>query len=210
MIKGKKKGEPVLRDSLNLFAGFVLVGGQSSRMGRDKAFLPSASGPLVKEVAGNVAAAAGNVALVGRPDLFRSLFDYDCLEDMCPGFGPLSGIHTALKSRRGEYNLILACDMPGADPSLLASLLHCAATRAVPCVVPVDAAGKKHPLCGVYHRNALEAVENALSSSRPCLMDLLSELDAFPFECEMTIPNCNTPAEWAAYQRDPQTEALFK
>lgn len=205
-----KNGEPVLRDSLNLFAGFVLVGGQSSRMGRDKAFLPSASGPLVKEVAVNVAAAAGNVALVGRPDLFRSLFDYDCLEDVRPGLGPLSGIHTALRSCRGEYNLILACDMPGADPKLLASLLQCAAARAVRCVVPVDTAGKKHPLCAVYHRNALDAVENALRSSRPRLMDLLTELDAFPFHCEMKIPNCNTPADWAAYQRTPQNEPLFK
>ncbi|HEX4773139.1 MAG TPA: molybdenum cofactor guanylyltransferase [Bryobacteraceae bacterium] len=194
------RGMAALRESRNLVAGFVLVGGQSSRMGRDKAFLPSTSGPLVAEIAGSLAAVTENVALVGRPDLFRSLLHYDCLDDVCPGFGPLSGIHTALKSRRGEYNLILACDMPGADRTLLMSLLQCAAARAVRCVVPVDAAGKKHPLCAVYHSTALEAVEDAIRLSRPRLMDLLSDLDAFPFECEMTIPNCNTPAEWAAYQ----------
>src|ERR1700761_7300390 len=86
----------VLPDDVNT-AGFVLVGGRSSRMGRDKALLPSGSGTLVKEIADSVAAVSGNVALIGRPESYRSL-GYDCLEDICPGLGPLSGIHTALHS----------------------------------------------------------------------------------------------------------------
>jgi molybdopterin-guanine dinucleotide biosynthesis protein A len=169
-------------------------------MGRDKAFLPSGSGPLVKQIADDVAAAAGSVALIGRPDEFRGLFDYDCLPDLQPSFGPLSGIHSALKSHRGDYNLMLACDMPETDREFLVSLLRCAVASGRRCVAAVDATGQWHPLCAVYRRSALDAVERAMQSSHPCLMDLLHELDALPFECPSTILNCNTPADWAAFQ----------
>jgi molybdopterin-guanine dinucleotide biosynthesis protein A len=182
-------------------AGFVLVGGQSSRMGRDKALLPSQSGPLVLEIADRVAAAVGNVVLVGRRAVYRDRLGLDCLDDVRPGYGPLSGIHAALHSGRGDYNLILACDMPGIPEELLVSLFETAKARSARCVVTVDAAGEVHPLCAVYHRDALDAVEHAMDASRLCLMDLLRDLDALRFESPLTVQNCNTPAEWTAFQR---------
>ena len=54
-------------------AGFVLVGGASSRMGSDKASLPFRGGALVEHVAAAVAEAAGNVTLVGPPERYRDL-----------------------------------------------------------------------------------------------------------------------------------------
>jgi molybdenum cofactor guanylyltransferase len=82
-------------------AGFVLVGGDSSRMGRDKALLPLKSGLLIHELAGKVADASGTAALIGEPARYRHL-EIDCLADLRPGMGPLAGIETALESGRGE------------------------------------------------------------------------------------------------------------
>ena len=48
-------------------AGFVLTGGRSSRMGRDKALLPIEGSVLVERAAERVRAAAGSVTLIGAP-----------------------------------------------------------------------------------------------------------------------------------------------
>src|SRR4051794_11037884 len=102
-------------------AGFVLVGGHSSRMGCDKALLPLKSGLLIQEVTAKVTAAAGTVALVGEPERYRDL-GLDCLPDLRSGMGPLAGIEAALESGRGELNLIVACDMPSLDTDWLCRL----------------------------------------------------------------------------------------
>jgi molybdenum cofactor guanylyltransferase len=170
-------------------------------MSRDKALLPAGSGFLVQQIADSVSAVAGSVALVGRSNTYRGRFAIDCMDDLRPGYGPLSGIHAALSSGRGDYNLILACDMPAVPQTLLAGLFAAAEKLAVQCVVTVDATGKIHPLCAVYHRAALDTVERALDNSQLRLMDLLSALDAVRLETSVPVQNCNTPAEWAASLR---------
>ena len=75
--------------------GFVLAGGRSSRMGRDKAFLPWESRFLVQHVTDQVALAAGNVALIGDQERYSAL-RLDCFADLRPGLGPLAGIEAAL------------------------------------------------------------------------------------------------------------------
>ena len=178
-------------------AGFVLVGGQSRRMGRDKGLLPWGSGALIEDVAARVASAAGNVTLVGNPKQY-SRFPFNCLLDLRPGFGPLSGIETALRSGRGEYNLILACDMPDADSSHLRRLIEIACARPAKCVVTRDGTGKLHPLCAVYHDSCLATLTKAIEESRLRLMDLLTLLQAEEVRFEGTIQNVNTPGDWEA------------
>ncbi|MBV9265741.1 MAG: molybdenum cofactor guanylyltransferase, partial [Acidobacteriaceae bacterium] len=133
-------------------AGFVLAGGQSRRMGRDKAMLPWGSGVLLEDVAKRVAVAAGNVAVVGDPAAYGHL-GIECLADLHPGLGPLSGIEAALASNRGTCNLIVACDMPGLPVEHLRALLRAAREGVSRCVVTIDGAEKIHPLCAVYFDN---------------------------------------------------------
>lgn len=181
-------------------AGFVLVGGQSSRMGRDKALLPWRSASLVEDVAVKVKTAAGSVHLLGDPARYVHL-GFDCLPDRRPGLGPVAGLETALLSDLGELNLITACDIPGLQSTWLQALLSTAARSGARCTLLLDANGEKQPLCAVYRANCLPDVQSALEEGRLRLMDLVSRLNAQTVSIPSPLPNVNTPEEWSAWQR---------
>ncbi len=178
-------------------AGFVLTGGRSLRMGRDKALLPWNSGVVLQEIAAKLAAVAGTAALVGNPGRYTG-FGFDCLPDLRPGLGPLSGIETALHSRRAEYNFLLACDMPDISSDHLRLLLHTAQQTDARCVVTLDQTGRTHPLCAVYRSGCLASVTAALDEGRLRLLDLVDELGAIAVRAISPVRNINTPEEWKA------------
>lgn len=170
-------------------------------MGTDKGRLPLGSHLLIEEIAGKVAAAVGNVILIGPPERYADL-PMPCLEDVRPGFGPISGIETALASGRGELNLIVACDMPGLEAAWLRKLLEQAARVDSRCVVTNDADGRVHPLCAVYKSSCLPVVTSAIDQRRLKIMDLIGALQAGFFEIEQPIRNVNRPEDWVSWQEE--------
>src|SRR5215470_3369376 len=82
--------------------GFVLAGGKSTRMGRDKALLDWHGQTLLNHMVELLRTAADPVLVVGR----------NPLPDRLPGLGPLSGIATALEFSSTDANLIIAVDLP--------------------------------------------------------------------------------------------------
>lgn len=181
-------------------AGFVLAGGQSSRMGRDKARLVWNSHLLIEDVAEKVRNVAGNVAVVGSPERYSDL-KLDCLPDLHPGLGPLAGLEAALASGRGELNLILACDMPDTEPAWLENLLEAAERTSVLCVVTRDDTGTVHPLCAVYRSACLNAVRTAIETRRLKLTEFIRELKPHFLDTVGRVHNVNTPEEWTNLQK---------
>jgi molybdenum cofactor guanylyltransferase len=181
-------------------AGFVLVGGASSRMGRDKASLPLHGKTLVEHVASAVAEAAGSVTLVGAPERYRSL-GLPILPDSHPGAGPLAGIHTALSASKADWNLIVACDMPAISGPFLKSLLAAAESSSADCLIPSGPSGLPEPLCAVYHRSCQAAIQAALDRNVRKVTDGLAGLrTATPSVSQSYwFRNVNTPEEWADY-----------
>lgn len=177
------------------------MGGRSSRMGADKARLILGSHPLVAEIVRKMQVAAGSVALVGEPPRYADL-TFECLPDLRPGFGPISGIETALASGRAGLNLITACDMPGLEISWLVDLMKAAETTDAQCLVTQDAAGRINPLCAVYKTACLPVVQQALDRGQLKLMQLVGELRAERFRVNGAIANINRPEEWLAWQQD--------
>src|SRR5690349_10891900 len=95
-------------------AGFVLAGGASSRMGTNKAFLLFQGRTLLDIAISAVRDAAGNVSLIGPPDLYHHL-GLPVTPDLRPNSGPLAGIETALTHAAASgsaWTLVTACDMP--------------------------------------------------------------------------------------------------
>ena len=183
-------------------AGFVLVGGRSSRMGQDKARLRIGTRLLVEDIAGKVANATGRVTLVGPPERYADLA-FECLPDLRHGLGPLAGIETALASGYGDLNLITGCDMPDLATEWLEKLVTIARRTRALCVVTRDAAGKVHPLCAVYRTQCLPFVRRALAARQLKLFDFIRGLPVIEMHASHVIGNLNTPQELAAHVERP-------
>ena len=179
-------------------AGFVLCGGRSSRMGRDKGLLPVDGKTLVERTAERVLAAAGSVTLIGAPERYRHL-GLPVVPDLMADCGPIGGLYTALKMTRSEWTLLVACDMPGVTAEFLGELLAAAIGRRSTCLVPETESGR-HPLCAVYHRRGLGAVEFSIQHKRFKMHDLVQLLEAasWPVRDAAVLENMNTPLEWGS------------
>jgi molybdopterin-guanine dinucleotide biosynthesis protein A len=149
----------------------------------------------VENIAGKVEDAAGSVLLVGDPERYGAMH-IKCVPDRRPGFGPLSGIETALLSGRGDLNLIVACDLPFLETDWLKLLLQTGENLRSICVVARDGNGRVHPLCGVYGSDCLPVVQQAIDAGRLKLMEIIQELGATYIDLPAAIWNVNTPEEW--------------
>jgi len=179
-------------------AGFVLCGGRSSRMGQDKGLLAIDGKTLVERTAERVCAAAGSVTLIGAPERYAHL-GLPMAPDLIADCGPIGGLYTALKMTQAEWNLLVACDMPGVTVEFLGELLAAAIKRGSACLVPETESGQ-HPLCAVYHRRAVGAVEFSIQHKRFKMHDLIQLLEAasWPVRDASVLENVNTPLEWGS------------
>ena len=178
----------------------MLAGGESSRMGRDKALLPFHGGVLAGHVAATVAAAAGSAILIGNPEKYGHL-GYPVIPDRSPGAGPVGGIETALTCTNADWNLVLACDMPAVGTAFLRGLLDAAERLNADALVPAGPSGRPEPLCAVYHRRCLAELRRALAAGVRKITDALAGLEVARFTVDDAgcFENLNTPEEWACY-----------
>jgi len=179
-------------------AGFVLAGGASRRMGRDKALLPLDGATMIEQIAGRVRAAAGSVTIIGPVEKYGKL-GFPVLPDAVEGCGPLGGVYTALANTHAEWNLIVACDMPEVTVEFLVSLLQAAAVAQADCLVP-ETDGQTDPLCAVYRGSVLAAAESAIHRKLFKMQDFVSTLHfvRMPVFDQRPLKNVNTPAQWSA------------
>ena len=169
-------------------------------MGRDKALLPFRGGALAEFVARMVAEAAGSAVLVGDPGLYEAL-PYPVIADRYPGEGPLGGILTALRGTSADWNLVVACDMPGLSAGFLARILDEAERSGADALMPVGPSGRPEPLCAVYHRRALNGLESAFQAGQRKVTAALAGIhcERLPVGEVAVFQNVNTPEDWADY-----------
>jgi molybdenum cofactor guanylyltransferase len=195
--------------------GFVLVGGRSARMGRDKTRLPYRGVPMALHQAEKLAVVCGRVALVGKdPRAFGdSRFPY--VTDDAPEVAAAFGVAAALAFSPEETNLVLAADVPRCPESFLAALLDVAEAIHAPAVVPVSG-GRAQPLCAVWRRSALAPLRSRLEAGDYSLIAALHAFHAVLIPEEVTAAmaggapanffNVNTPEEYEALEREAPAE----
>jgi len=181
----------------------VLVGGDSSRMGRDKALLPAHGRTLVEVAADALWTITGHASLVGgsrRIPLARFGF----VPDLYPREGPLGGILSALDHSQADWNLVVACDMPGLKVDFLRQLLDLAEHSDADAIIPAGPSGQWEPLCAAYHRRARTGLQAAFDRGVRKIAAALREVRMTGWQVPEELScfqNVNTPEDWAPYER---------
>lgn len=178
----------------------LLLGGASSRMGRDKARLPLEGVAAATHLAGMLGNLFEEVLLVGgdppRDALGRPVPDPE---------GPrsaLRGLVGALEAASSERILVVATDLMTVSPDLLLALLVWPEADAV---VP-RTGNRVHPLCALYRREpVLTVARRRLGAGELALVDLLAEVRVSYLEGPdlravdpdgAALFNANTPEEF--------------
>lgn len=160
--------------------GVVLAGGESTRLGRDKALLRPGGRETLLEHALATLGAAGLVeraVSVSSPERAAALREsipalagVSFVVDVTPGRGPLAGLHAALTCFPGRSIVLVACDMPGLDPVALRLLLaYPDADVVIPCP-----GGRAQPLHARYGLACRPAAARLLAEGRLAMRDLLT------------------------------------
>ena len=186
-------------------AAALLVGGASSRMGRDKAALSIAGEAAATRLARRLAALCEDVLLVGGtpPADAPGRRVPDPPGPVCA----LRGLCGALEAARAERVLVIATDLPLVHEALLLGL--CAWPEA-DAVLTRDAGGPQ-PLCAVYRRESVlpRARRRLASGADLALRDLCAELETrvLPADVQAALDpdgtalwNVNTPEDLARVQ----------
>ncbi|WP_138753793.1 molybdenum cofactor guanylyltransferase [Paenibacillus sinopodophylli] len=187
--------------------GLLLAGGQSSRMGTDKALLDIGGKSLIYRLAKQMAGLTEHVTVsighteregVYRESLGELADAVSYVSDRYPGCGPLSGLHAGLSAIGEGYVFVMACDMPLLSEELLAELLQKLEHEAD--VIHVSG----QPFHALYHARTASAISLSLAAGDFRLMGLLGKLKSVqvdPRETEFISPfiNLNTPEEYNKY-----------
>ena len=170
--------------------GALLAGGQSRRMGTDKALLPVGTGTLLDHMLAKLRALdlAEVVVCRNAPG---------CIADRVPGQGPLGALHSLSHHYPGRDLLVVPVDMPLLSAATLAALF----TAGSALSRPRHYAGYLLPLWLPLAPAAIRAIETRVTDSAAdrSLAALLRDLstETLPLHGpEAEFANVNTPAEW--------------
>lgn len=155
-------------------AAFVLAGGKSSRMGRDKAFLELGGRTLLAHALALARAVGREVTIVGDAKKFSAYGRV--VEDVYRDRGPLGGIHAALTCSTTDFNLVLAVDLPFVEAKFL-DYLNSQAQASGAMVTVAQIAGDWQPLCAVYRRDFAAVAEKSLQNGKNKIDLLFAEVE---------------------------------
>ena len=192
-----------LQIKITQLQAFILAGGQSRRMGRDKSQLLLENQTFTDRIAETLLEIAESVTLVGSR---QTNARYAVAPDVYPESGALGGVHAALAACRTEWAIVVACDLPFVTAELfnyLASLRD-----GHDAVVPLQPDGRPQPLSSLYRiEPCLQRATELIEAGKRRPLDLLELVNTrwVPFnelrnldQAERFFVNINTPDDYDA------------
>ena len=188
----------------------IQAGGESRRMGHDKALMPFLGRPLVQRVIDRLSPIADELILTtNNPEAYRFL-GLPLFPDLIPGRGALGGLYTALRSANQPLVAVVACDMPFVCADLLDAMRNSLLSANKDIAIPRPDGGLE-PFHAVYRRDTcLPHIQAALDADKwrvdawfakvdMCFFDQLELLSYDPDL--LCFYNVNTPEELAAAEQ---------
>jgi molybdopterin-guanine dinucleotide biosynthesis protein A len=182
--------------------GIVLSGGESRRMGADKAFLKLAGIPMIEHVLRAMREVCSSVIIVTKKPHLYVGFNAMVVTDADDRQGPLTGIYSGLLRSTDEYNFVAACDMPFLNPRLISSMRDLSVGYDI--TVPAFG-GFFEPMHAVYHRGLLPVIEGRIRRDAQQIRALFREarvryVTEQEIDCHdpgrRSFVNINTPQEY--------------
>lgn len=181
----------------------VLAGGQSKRMGRDKAFLEVGGQTVITRVLDRVKPLTDDLFIsTNAPEQYEP-FGLRLVGDVYPDKAALGGIYSAIYAATHAHVLIVACDMPFLNEALLRYLISLAPAADV--VTPLIAPPQPETTHAIYSKNCLPAIERRLLANQLRVIGFfedvtvryVSQEEVAGFDPHFyAFTNMNTPAEW--------------
>jgi molybdopterin-guanine dinucleotide biosynthesis protein A len=127
----------------------VQAGGQSRRMGSNKALMVFQGQPLIERVVQRVAPISAETLLTANSAELFAFLNKRIEQDILPGLGALGGLYTALQGVQTPYAAVVACDMPFIRTDVLLRQFQLLVESGSDCVIPETEHGLE-PMHGVY------------------------------------------------------------
>ena len=187
-------------------AGLILCGGQSTRMGRDKATLPLFGETMLQRMVRILQSACTEVLIVAaNAQNLPSLPDEVLVvRDGHPQRGPLQGLCDGMGALPEDATgtFVCGCDLPLLQPAFVQELTARLGDHEI--AVPSDDRGV-HPLAAVYRRSVLPTIETLLAGGQRRMSDLLAACDTLEVPADNlravdpelhSLLNCNAPEDY--------------
>ena len=185
---------------MELTTGVMLAGGNSRRMGQNKALMHLSDETVIAGVLRQVRTVTEDLLLItNTPKLYTHL-GLPMHTDLIPNTGALGGIYTGLSCATNNAVLCVACDMPLLQPNLLAYLVSILGEydAVVPCVRDADATEPIfQTLCAVYAKRCTQVISQMLDAGELRVHALYDRISVRIVE----------PDEWGEF--DPQGLSFF-
>ena len=193
----------------------IQAGGESRRMGRDKALMPFLGRPLIQRVVDRLTPIADEIIVTtNSPEEYRFL-GLRLFSDLEPGRGALGGLYTALSSATCEAVAVVACDMPFASATLVEAASRLLVEEDADVVIP-DSGGGLEPMHAVYRRETcIPAIKSAIAADKWRLVSWFPQVRVRilkPDEIKRYDPsglafwNLNTPEEFTEAEETAKRE----
>ena len=140
----------------------IQAGGQSSRMGEDKALKPFLGRPLIQRVIERLAPIADEMIVTTNRPAEYGFLNQRLMTDLRPGRGALGGLYTAISSATSPFVAVAACDMPFASKNFFESAYRLMVKEEADVVIAKTDEGYE-PFHALYRRETcLPAIEAAI------------------------------------------------
>lgn len=185
----------------------ILAGGQSKRMGRDKAFLKVGGRRLIERVIDRVKPLTDDLFIGTNSAEKYQAFGLRLVADVYPDKAALGGIYSAIHAARYPQVLIVACDMPFLNTGLLQYLIDLAPTADV--VAPLIEPPQPETLHAVYSKTCLPAIEPRLQANKLRIIGFFDDVSVRYVQRDEVVKldpefhsfiNINTPDAWQRVQ----------
>lgn len=180
-------------------AALLLAGGESRRMGIDKALIEFGGEPLIGRISRRLSAWFAEVLVITNHPERYAFLGLPTVSDRTPGLGPLGGLEAGLSACHHEHAFLCATDMPFLHEGLVRHLVGLAPGYQV--VVP-QVGGAYEPLHAVYSRSCLPPIRQRLAARDLPVIGLYDEVCIRMVTCQALAAfgdakrlffNCNTP-----------------